>query len=226
MKQLRAGGSSSGSGGGGNNRGASGAAVPSCVRGHLVAAAAAAAAAASRPAGAAVCAWHCQLAAAAMIALCSSIDNSRMTSYKRTAGLTTADIEGATSRHLTRERKGGYPEWDDPLRKPRQLHPPHRTPTTNQYIARSAPPQRPAPCALFSGHASPPRCCHLVRSDYNRPIMNLTNRDIIGSWPTSNFVSSRHTNPLEPDYPLPVRCRRRNQPNSRVGAAAPTQQQL
>ena len=97
-----------------------------------------------------------------------------MTSYQRTAGLTTSDIQGATCKPRTRERRGAYPDWNEPLSKPRRLHPPHYTSTTHINIAG------------------------------DRPVQNLTNRDIEGSWPTSHLVSSRHTDPLDPKYLLPT----------------------
>lgn len=104
-------------------------------------------------------------------ALVSSVDNSPMSTYRGFGGasLSTGDIAGARPRVLTRERRGVYPQWNEPLNKPRRMHPPHRNTDSNN----------------------------------NRPVLNLTNRDIPGSYMEDLRKSKRHVNPLEPDYPLP-----------------------
>jgi hypothetical protein len=105
------------------------------------------------------------------MALVSSVDNSPMSTYRGFGGasLNTGDIAGARPRVLTRERRGLYPQWNEPLNKPKRLHPPHM-------------------------HTD---------SSNNRPVMNLTNKDIPGSMTHGQYKSKRHVNPLEPDYPLP-----------------------
>ena len=63
------------------------------------------------------------------MALVSSVDNSPMTTYRGFGGasLNTGDIAGARPRVLTRERNGIYPQWNEPLNKPKRLHPPRRS---------------------------------------------------------------------------------------------------
>jgi hypothetical protein len=113
-------------------------------------------------------------------ALVCSVDNSAMTSYRRTGGLTTQDIAGARPRVLHRDIRATKPEWREPLNRPRRLHPPH------------------------------------MHTDSERPVLNLTNLDIEGSMTHGNFVSSRCTNPLQPDYPLPSHEHRPYTPPTRA----------
>lgn len=111
--------------------------------------------------------WRPRMAAA----LVFSVDNSPMTTYRGFGGasLNTGDIAGARPRVLTRERRGLYPQWNEPLNKPKRLHPPHLHTDSNK----------------------------------NRPVLNLTNKDIAGSMTHGSVKSKRHVNPLEPNYQLP-----------------------
>ena len=110
------------------------------------------------------------------MALASSTDNSAMSTYRGFGGasLNTGDIAGARPRALTRERHGAYPQWNEPLNKPKRLHPPHM-------------------------HTD---------SSHNRPVMNLTNKDIAGSMTHGAYKSKRHVNPLQPEYQLPSHVHR------------------
>jgi len=94
-----------------------------------------------------------------------------MSTYRRTgltgSGLATEDIAGAQPRTLHREIDAVKPAWNEPLNRPRRLHPPH------------------------------------LHTNSERPVMNLTNRDIAGSIPRgTSGRGNRQTNPLQPDYQL------------------------
>jgi len=133
-------------------------------------------------------------------ALVSSVDNSPMTTYRRTGGLNTQDIAGARPRELTRERHGLYPQWNEPLNKPRRRHPPHLHTDSKRPVMNLT--NKDIPGSMTHGHFQSGRHVDPLEPDYvlpsheHRPYtppakaardLHLNTTDVEGSSPAKRF---------------------------------------